>query len=65
MPAVGASYAFFLNVIDEEDYRILTGYELEETVGPLDYSGQFQAYQGMNKTAFLTALRQTISQTVP
>ena len=65
MPAVGASNAFFLNFIDEEDYRILTGYELGETVEPLDYSGQFQVYQGMNKTAFLTALRQTISQTVP
>jgi hypothetical protein len=65
MPVVGARYAFFLNLIDEEDYRILTGYELGESVEPLDYSSQFQAYQGTNKTAFLTALRKTISQSVP
>jgi hypothetical protein len=65
MPAVGARYAFFLNVIDEEVYRIMTGYELGESVEPLDYSRQFQVYQGTNETAFLTALRKTISQTVP
>lgn len=65
MPAVGARYAFFLNVLDD-DYRILTGYELgAEGVMPLDNSRQFEVYRGQNRTEFLKALRDAITQAVP
>jgi hypothetical protein len=65
MPAVGARYIFFLNVVDE-DYSILTGYQLgTEGVVPLDNSRQFQVYQGQNEADFLTALRDAVSRSVP
>jgi hypothetical protein len=65
MPAVGARYIFFLNVVDE-DYSILTGYELgTEGVVPLDNSRQFQVYQGQNEADFLKALRDAVSRSVP
>ena len=54
--AVGSRYAFFLKVIDD-DYSILTGYELQpEGVVPLDNSQQFQVYQGESETSFLKPL---------
>ena len=62
MPAVGARYAFFLNVLDE-DYRILTGYEFgTNSVTPLDSSRQFETYQRESETDFLTALRNAVAQ---
>ena len=65
MPAVGARYAFFLNILDE-DYRILTAYDLgPEGVMPLDRSGQFETYYRTNKADFLKTLRNAISQAVP
>lgn len=65
MPVCGARYAFFLNALDE-DYRILTAYELgPDGVMPLDNSRQFQVYQGENETDFLRALREAISHAVP
>ena len=65
MPAVGARYAFFLHVLDD-DYRILTGYELGvEGVMPLDNSRQFEVYRRQNETEFLKSLRDAISQAVP
>ena len=60
MPGVGSRYVFFLNAIDE-DYRILTGYELTpEGVVPLDSSQQFQVFQGRAETDFLKILREAI-----
>lgn len=65
MPAVGARYVFFLTTLDE-DYRIVTGYELgAEGVMPLDNSRQFQTHQGQNEADFLKALRDAISQALP
>ena len=65
MPAVGARYAFFLKVLDE-DYRILTAYELGvEGVMPLDNSPQFETYNGKNERDFFKILRDAISQAVP
>ena len=65
MPGVGARYAFFLNVVDE-DYTILTAYELgPEGVVPLDNSAQFQTYKGVTEISFTTTLREAISKAVP
>ena len=65
MPAVGFRYALFLRVLDE-DYRILTGYELgPEGVMPLDNSGQFETYRRATETDFLKALRDAISHALP
>jgi hypothetical protein len=65
MPAVGSRYAFFLNVFDE-DYRILTGYELgPEGVMPLDNSRQFETYRRETESVFVNTLRNSISQGVP
>ena len=62
MPAVGSRYVFFLNAIDE-DYSIVTGYELTaEGVVALDGSQQFLAFQGRTEAGFLNLLRDTISQ---
>jgi hypothetical protein len=65
MPGVGARYAFFLNVLDD-DYRILTGYELgTDGVNPLDSSRQFETYRRENETNFLMALRSAVAQATP
>lgn len=65
MPAVGARYAFFLNVLDD-DYRILTAYELAtDGVMPLDNSRQFETYRGTSEADFLKAVNDAISQAVP
>jgi hypothetical protein len=65
MPGVGARYALFLNVLDE-DYTILTGYELASGgVVPLDNSTQFEAHKGDNEVSFIASLRQAVSQSVP
>lgn len=64
MPAIGARYVLFLSVLDE-DYRILTGYELgPEGVMPLDHSRQFEIYHGKKEADFLTALRDAISKAI-
>lgn len=66
MPEVGARYVFFLNTVDQ-DYRIVTGYELSVTgvVIPLDNSAQFRSHQGEDETNFLNALRKAIKDTLP
>ena len=65
MPGVGARFAFFLNVLDE-DYTILTAYELvADGVVPLDNSTQFQVYKGVSEISFIATLRDAISQAVP
>ena len=66
MPAADARYAFFLNSLDDEDYTILTAYELgTDGVTPLDNSAQFQMYQGASESNFLTTLREAIAQAAP
>ena len=65
MPGVGARYAFFLNVSDE-DYSILTAYELgADGVAPLDNSSQFRVYKGETEANFMKALRDAISKAGP
>jgi hypothetical protein len=65
MPAVGCRYAFFLNNL-EEDYSIITGYELgADGVMPLDNSRQFERYQGENENDFLKVLRDAVSRSFP
>lgn len=65
MPAFGSRYVFFLNVLDE-DYSILTGYELgPEGVMPLDNSRQFETYRRETESDFLKTLRDAISEAVP
>jgi hypothetical protein len=65
MPGVGARYAFFLNVVDE-DYTILTAYELvTDGVVPLDNSTQFEVYKGVSESSFIATLRDAISQPLP
>jgi hypothetical protein len=61
MPAVGARYAFFLTV-NEDNYTIITGYELgEEGVKPLDNSQQFQQHYGELEESFIKKLRLKLS----
>jgi len=65
MPGVGSRYVFFLNVVDE-DYTILTAYELVgDGVVPLDNSAQFQGYKGVSEISLITTLREAISQAAP
>jgi len=65
MPAVEGRYAFFLKNL-EEDYSIITGYELgAEGVMPLDNSRQFERYQRENENDFLQALRDAVSRSFP
>ena len=65
MPAVGGRYAFFLKNL-EEDYSIITGYELgADGVMPLDNSRQFERYLGQNENDFLQALRDAVSRSFP
>lgn len=64
MPGVKSRYVFFLNVVDE-DYTILTAYELAaDGVVPLDNSAQFQVYKGVSEISFTATLRAAISQAV-
>jgi hypothetical protein len=65
MPVVGGRYAFFLKSLDE-DYVIITGYELgPDGVMPLDNSRQFEQYQGETEANFLNTLRDEVSRSVP
>jgi hypothetical protein len=64
MPAVGSRCAFFLKQLNQ-DYGILTGYELAaKGVTPLDHSRQFELYQGLSETDFLKTLRAAASPSV-
>lgn len=62
MPAVGARYAFFL-AVSEDNYTIVTGYELgEEGIKPLDNSQQFQQHYGEPEESFFKKLRNAITE---
>ena len=62
MPKVGGRYVMFLNFIPDSDaYKILTGYELGFSgILPLDFSPQFEFYNGANENTFLKALRDSL-----
>ena len=62
MPKVGGRYVMFLNAIPDSDvYRILTGYELGSNgILPLDFSPQFESYNGFDENTFLKALRESL-----
>lgn len=63
MPITGRRYLFFLNPVEQsQDYRILTGYELDGTVTPLDSAKQFDKYRGYPSRRFLTEVRDAIAQ---
>lgn len=64
MPRVGLRYLLFLNTSGESpNYRILTGYKLGASgVSPLDSPRKFAVYKGVDETTFLTAVRETITQ---
>jgi hypothetical protein len=71
MPRVGGRYLFFLKRIEEADFTILTGYELDgETVVPLDGAvveegnGKypFDKYRGFDVSTFLQMVRAEVSQ---
>lgn len=65
MPLIGKRYVLFLTRKDEEqDFSILTGYELSsDQVTPLDSSTttNFNTYKNWDETAFLNELRNTIT----
>ena len=64
-PQLAPVMRLFLNILDE-DYRILTAYELgTEGVMPLDNSRQFETYRGTSEADFLKAVNDAISQAVP
>ena len=57
MPKISGRYLFFLTSISQSnDYEILTGYELGETVSPLDASYQFEALRGLETSELLKRL---------
>jgi hypothetical protein len=62
MPAVGGEYLFFLvNPDRSPNYEVLTAYELSpQGVTPLDSLALFRAYTGMERSAFLSKVRELI-----
>lgn len=71
MPSAGQRYLFFLKHIDEADYKIVTGYQLDgQVVSPLDGAvveqgnGKypFDVYQGFEVTTFLQIIKTQASQ---
>ena len=62
MPKLGGRYVMFLNFIPDSDvYKILTGYELGfNGILPLDFSPQFEIYNGSDENSFLKALRDSL-----
>lgn len=72
MPAVGQRCLFFLQRLDETNYRLITGYHLDgQVVSPLDGAvvegGKgaypFDTYQGFDVSTFLLVLKNEASQT--
>ncbi|MFN2406687.1 MAG: hypothetical protein ABR594_11580 [Pyrinomonadaceae bacterium] len=63
MPLIGERYLFFLTSKNQQDFSILTAYELgEKAVAPLDNSSQFEQYRGLTETALLENLRDAIAK---
>lgn len=72
MPSAGQRYLFFLKHIDEANYKIVTGYQLDgQIVTPLDGAvveqgnGEypFDVYQGFDVMTFLRIVKTESSQT--
>ena len=64
VPRVGARYVFFLQSVgDEDSFQVITAYELQQggKVFPLDYSGQFGPYTGMEQVTFIGQLKNAIA----
>jgi hypothetical protein len=63
IPKVGHSYLLFLKPLEDGDFSIITGYELEGTVSPLDRSGvvDFERYKGAELTTFMNQVRELIT----
>lgn len=64
VPRIGARYVFFLKSVgDEDSFQIITAYELQQggKVFPLDYSGQFEPYRGMEQVTFFEQLKNAIA----
>ena len=64
MLRVGARYVFFLKSVgDEDSFQVITAYELrqEGKVFPLDDSGQFGLYRGMEQVTFIGQLKNAIA----
>ena len=58
MPKIGGRYLFFLNSLNNQDYEILTAYELTEAgVIALDMALQFFPLEGKSETEILRELR--------
>jgi hypothetical protein len=59
MPQTGKTYVLFLKYSEQEqDYSILTGYELRDgRVVPLDCSHKFAVYEGTDEELFLFAVK--------
>ncbi|MFZ0064292.1 MAG: hypothetical protein WAL47_19845 [Pyrinomonadaceae bacterium] len=71
MPSAGQRYLFFLKHIDEANYKIVTGYQLDgQVVSPLDGTVveqgngvyPFDVYQGFDVTTFLQIVKTEASQ---
>lgn len=67
MPRVGRRYVFFLNVTEAgQNFRVLTAYELRSgKVFPLDDVSRHAVYQGMERDAFISAVRSAITDPPP
>lgn len=67
MPRVGGQYVLFLTSIPQsEDYTLLTGYNVGgESIDPVDFSQQFEAYKGSTVPAFLSTLDELLSKSSP
>jgi hypothetical protein len=64
MPRVGARYVFFLKSVgDEDSFQVITAYELQQggKVSPLDASGKFEPYSGMEQATFIGQLKNAIA----
>jgi hypothetical protein len=60
MPHVGGRYVFFLDA-SSSDLSIITAYQFKEgKVSPLDFSGQFEKYRGVDETTFLNELNNAL-----
>jgi hypothetical protein len=67
MPATGRKYLLFLRTVEgEQDYYVLTGYELSPTrVIPVDLSWRFKGYDGNDVESFLSMIRTAVTQPQP
>jgi hypothetical protein len=65
LPLADGQYVMFLKSSgQDQDYRVLTMYELgPDGVNPLDEGGQFEAYRGQKNSDFIKAIKDKIATT--